>query len=386
MPARTPVKKKTKGRSKKTSKKVARKAKTKIRKDPHKEYEETLKAQGIANVSRLSQDECVSNIPGRISTGCLALDTLLRNPGEPDNWHGIPLSRVIEIFGPPHIGKSTLLDQTFASVQKAGGIAILADTETSRDRHYVGRLGVDMDKLKYLDFGEQVTVENVITVAGKTAEFWKTNYPEMPVVIGWDALAGTATFDELRKGFQLEDEDGKQSKNTKPGAAAKAMALAARLLTPKLKGSKVSFVILNHEYDNIQMGAFAGKKRETYGGHGTRHMASVRIQLYNGKQYIKRSDGWIMGREVVAKVIKNRLGEHHRDAIIPMIMGVGTNNCFTLYQQLKTAKLIEVKGSWAAINLDGEVLSFQGWSGLQAKCDEVEGLYDRLCIVYWRTV
>jgi RecA/RadA recombinase len=385
MPRRAPVKK-SKGKPKKTSKKVGRKAKTRIRKDPHKEYQETLTKQGIATISKLSQDECVSNIPGRVSTGCLTLDALLRNPGEPEDWRGIPLSRVIEIYGPPHIGKSTLLDQIFAQVQQIGGIAVLADVETSRDRHYVGRLGVDMDKLKYLEFDpDGTTVENIINVFAQTAVFWKTNYPDTPVVMGWDALAGTATFDEMKKGFAVEDEDGKK-KNHKPGSAAKAMALAARLLNPKLKGSKVSFVILNHEYDNIQMGGFTGKKRETYGGHGTRHMASVRIQLYNGKNYIKRGDGWILGREVVAKVIKNRLGEHHREACLPMIMGFGTNNFYTLYHQLKASKLIDVKGSWAAINLDGEIISFQGWSGLQAKCEEIENLYDRLCTVFWRTV
>ena len=379
MPKRFPAKKKAKKSKKGRSKKRTAKAKTRIRVDPLKEYAEVVANQGIATVSQLSQDECVSNIPGRVSTGCLSLDQVLSNKGEPEDWHGIPLSRIIEIFGPPHIGKSTLLDQCFSSVQKKDGIAFLLDTETSRDRHYVERLGVDLTKLQYIEFKPENTfIENVLRVVSDTIIFCKEKIPEVPVVIGWDALAGTATEDEMSKGIKSE-------KATKPGAAAKSMALAARLVSPLLKGTKIVFIILNHEYDVINTGPFAGKKRETYGGHGTRHMASVRVQLYNGKNYIKRSDGWILGREVVGKVIKNRLGEHSREAIMPMVIGQGTMNLYTIYYALKKANLIAVSGNWAAINLDGEVINFQGWYGLQVQCEERPELYEKLEAIFWRS-
>jgi len=359
---------------------VAKKREPKrVRIDPAKEYAETMKAQGIATISKMSNDEAVCNITGRISTGSLALDAILTNPREPEGWAGIPLSRVTEIFGPPFIGKSTLLDHVMASVQQAGGRAILIDTEISRDRHYTQRLGVDLDALDYLEFERgEMYIENIIQAIYKSIDFWAEKYPETPVVLGWDALGGTATKDEWEKGMQSE-------KAAQPGAAAKAMHAATRQLAPRLGGTKIALVILNHEYEMINTGGFGGfqKKRETYGGSGVRHAGSLRIQLYNAGVQIKRSDGWVMGRVIVAKPVKNRLGASNLEAYVPIISGVGVDNMYTVFEELKKLKIIVTSGGWSAINLDGQVLNFQGLNGLQEKCNEDKTLFDRLVSV-WR--
>jgi len=360
-----------------TRRKTKKKAKTKIRKDYEREYREAMKKQGIATISRLSNDECISNITGRISTRSLALDKVLRNQGEPSNWLGIPLSRVIEIFGPEHIGKSTILDQLFAEVQSIGGEAFLADTEVSRDRYYTANLGVDLNKLKYLEFEyDNRYIENVLNAVVQTINIWAP--ANIPMVIGWDALGSTPTHDELEKGVAPQ-------KSHQPGAAAKAMALAQRLVVPKLAGTKISFVIINHEYDNINFSGF-GKPKLTYGGHATRHMASLRIQLYSSGKWIKRSDGWIVGRTIVAKVLKNRVGEAMREAQIPMLTGQGTENMITVLEDLKALGIITANRSWNAINIDGLELSFQGWNGLRAKCDEYPGLEDKLYKLHQKVV
>ena len=365
---------------KKTPVAMKKKEPKKLRVDPAKEYAETLKAQGIATISRMSNDEAVCNITGRISTGSLALDSVLSNPREPQGWAGIPFSRVTELFGPPFIGKSTLLDHMMASVQKMGGRAILIDTEVSRDRHYTSRLGVDLTKLDYLEFERgEMYIENIIQTVYKTIDFWAVNYPETPVLIGWDALGGTATKDEWEKGMQSE-------KASQPGAAAKAMHAATRQLSPRLGGSKIALVILNHEYEMINSGFGGfGKKRETYGGSAVRHAGSIRIQLYNSGTQIKRSDGWVMGRVIVAKPVKNRLGDSNIEAHVPIISGVGVENTYTLFEEFKRLKVCVTSGSWSAINLDGQVINFQGWSGLKEKCTEDPTLFDRLVSV-WRTL
>src|SRR5210317_1683999 len=92
--------------------------KTKVKRDPIAEYQATIQKQGIASVVALSDDEAICNIRGRVSTQSLALDRLLKGVNEPAEWSGgIPLGRVTEIYGPPHIGKSTILDHCFAHVQ-----------------------------------------------------------------------------------------------------------------------------------------------------------------------------------------------------------------------------------------------------------------------------
>jgi len=65
-----------------------------------------------------------------------------------------------------------------------------------------------------------------------------------------------------------------------------------------------------------------------------------------------------------------------------LISGIGVNNVWSIYDKLKEANIIQVSGRWAAINIDGEVIKFQNWQGLQAKCSEDDSLFGRLVSVY----
>lgn len=355
---------------------AAKKPAPKIKKDPIAEYQAAVKTQGIATISTLAQDECVTNITGRVSTGSMALDKALSNPGEPEEWGGgFPLSRVVEIYGPPHIGKSTTLDQGFAAVQRMGGMGILADTETSRDRTYMAKLGVDLDKLQYAQFEDwQSSVEDVLQFVCDSIDWWRRHSPETPVLIGWDALGGTATKDELEKGFAGE-------KRHEPAAAARAMARAARIVAPKLKGTRVGFVICNHQYQIV--GARPGQKqKEAYGGEGTRHLASVRVQLYNGG-WIKATDGTIWGNQVMAKIVKNRLGAAWVEVSMAMLVGFGVDNVWTLHDDLSRSALVQTaQGGWVTMILDGQEVKWQGYPGLRRKIDADPELYVKLASVW----
>jgi recombination protein RecA len=324
---------------------------------------------GSVEVLTLADEGCLANVPMHISTQSVELDRLL-------NGQGIPCGRCIEIYGPPHIGKSTLLDHMFASVQKIGGLGILIDAEGARDVRYSRSIGIDAGRLQYLMFErDQLHVENILTKIIETVEFWTEKDPQVPIVIGWDALGGTATRDEL---------EGRLEKNERPAQAAKVLRTACRQLPAKLGNTRIALVVCNHEYENIQMGFMAnkvGKKRETYGGEAIRHLSSIRLQLFP-TGWIKRADGAIIGREVGAKLVKNRLGAPWGEARVALLSGIGIDNVWSIYQRLAAARLISVSGSWAAINLDGAVLKFQGWSGLAAKCAEDVTLFPRLVSVY----
>ena len=339
----------------------------KIKKDSAKEYRECIKSNKIAEVISLAHDDCLANVPMHVSTQSLALDRLLNNLG-------IPSGRVIEIFGPEHIGKSTLLDHIFAAVQAMGGEAILAEPEGARDTAYTRNIGVDPAKLHYLNFPrEGLYLENILMTFYKTIDFWRAKFPDTPVVLGLDALGGAATREEMDK--QLSEPN-------QPGAAAKVLREAARQIPARLGNTKISIVICNHEYDKINMGGYASKKRETYGGGGLRHLSSIRLSLYSGGEWIKASDGAILGRVVVAKLVKNRLGNPWGEARFALLSGVGVNNVWTIFERLKSADLITKGGSWSSLNLDGKILKFQGWTGLQQKCAEDPTLFPRLVSVY----
>lgn len=374
---RTPVRKPKPKR--KSSAKTSTK-RPKIRRDPLKEYAETIQKDGVVEVLTLADDDCLANVKTHISTQSLELDRLL-------NGKGFPCGRVVEVIGPPHIGKSTIMDHAFAQVQKMGGIAVLADTEGARDSTYTRNIGVDLAKLQYLEFPrkeiiekkkvvgyeEQLYLENVLTKILETADFFGTRHPDVPVLIGLDALGGTATRDEMHNRLARDEQ---------PAQAAKLLRKICRQFPNYMGNTKVGLLIANHEYQNIQMGNRVGPRRESYGGDAIRHLASIRLSLFYGGEWVKRSDGELLGRVVKVSLIKNRLGNPWGESRIAILSGVGISNIWSVYDKFKVAKLMSTSGSWSTINLDGVDIKFQGWAGLQAKCLEDETLFPRLVSIY----
>jgi RecA/RadA recombinase len=80
---------------------------------------------------------------GYVSTRNIAIDRALGSAG-------IPLGRLTEVSGWEGAGKSTILDQILASVQRDGGLGVLADTERGRDRKYMAALGIRPESLVWI--------------------------------------------------------------------------------------------------------------------------------------------------------------------------------------------------------------------------------------------
>lgn len=345
--------------------------KTRIHRDPEKEYAKALSEKGMVQVLRMTDDDCLFHVRDFLSTGNPELDRLLHG-------RGIPFGRITEVFGPHHIGKSTVLDHLFRMVQKAGGTGVLADTEEARDIRYTQAIGVDVEKLLILEFSRtELTMENVLNKILETINWWRDNYPERKVLIGWDSLGGTQTTEERDKTV----ERGKS-----PGSAASIMQLMRRKVTPALANTNIALIILNHEYEKIQKsgGWGAGKKRETYGGEAVRMAASIRLELHPTQgQWLPGKNGVVIGRKVGVKLVKTKLGGSTMGACeVALMHGEGISNSWTLFDVFKREGIIQTKDSWSAINLDGEVLKFQGFNGLRKLFDEDPTLEERMVKVF----
>jgi recombination protein RecA len=363
---RTPQKKKAASASPKSKQK-----KTRIHRDPEKEYAKALSEKGMVQILRMTDDDCLFHVKDFLSTGNPRLDRLLHG-------RGIPFGRITEVFGPHHIGKSTVLDHLFKMVQQAGGTGVLADTEEARDINYTRAIGVDVEKLLILEFDRaELTMENVLNKILETINWWRDNYPERKVLIGWDSLGGTQTAEERDKTV----ERGKS-----PGSAASIMQLMRRKVTPALANTNIGMVILNHEYEKIQSGGWGSgrKKRETYGGEAVRMAASIRLELHPTQgQWLPGTNGVIMGRKVGVKLVKTKLGGSTMGACeVALIHGQGISTLWTLWDSFVAEKIIQTASNWSAINLDGEILKFQGFNGLQKLCEKDPTLEGRMVKVF----
>ncbi|GHF60037.1 hypothetical protein GCM10017056_34330 [Seohaeicola zhoushanensis] len=104
---------------------------------------------GKGSIMKLGSAGAITEIEAS-STGSLGLDIAL-------GIGGLPMGRIIEIYGPESSGKTTLTLHCIAEQQKKGGVCAFVDAEHALDPQYARKLGVDIDELliSQPDTGEQ---------------------------------------------------------------------------------------------------------------------------------------------------------------------------------------------------------------------------------------
>ena len=125
-----------------------------LTKDPKKEkaleaaMEQIERQFGKGAIMRLGQSEMVDI--ETVSTGSLSLDIAL-------GVGGLPMGRIIEIYGPESSGKTTLTLETIAQAQKKGKVCAFIDAEHALDPIYARKLGVNVENMliSQPDTGEQ---------------------------------------------------------------------------------------------------------------------------------------------------------------------------------------------------------------------------------------
>ena len=100
------------------------------------------KEAGTRVAYNLAHDTSPTHVKRWISTGSRLLDYIVSNRRE----GGLPEGRIVEIFGPPSIGKSHVAIQIAKSTQDMSGIVVYIDTENATSVENLAALGVDIQK------------------------------------------------------------------------------------------------------------------------------------------------------------------------------------------------------------------------------------------------
>ncbi|MCP8352587.1 recombinase RecA [Gammaproteobacteria bacterium Comchoano-2] len=263
---------------------------------------------------------CLGDVPvadvDTISTGSLSLDVAL-------GIGGLPVGRVVEIYGPESSGKTTLTLHAIADCQKKGGVAAFIDAEHALDPLYARKLGVDIDKLlvSQPDTGEQaLEIADMLVRSGAI---------DLVVIDSVAALTPKA---------EIEGDMG----DSHVGLQARLMSQALRKLTGHIKRSNTMVIFINQL--RMKIGVMFGNPETTTGGNALKFYASVRLDIRRIGA-IKHGDE-IIGNQTKVKVVKNKMAPPFKVVQFEIFYGEGISRAGEIIDLGVAYKVIEKSGAW----------------------------------------
>ncbi|MBU2869626.1 recombinase RecA [Colwellia sp. E2M01] len=255
-----------------------------------------------------------------ISTGSLGLDIAL-------GAGGLPLGRVVEIYGPESSGKTTLTLEVIAEAQRNGKVCAFIDAEHALDPIYAKKLGVNINDLliSQPDTGEQaLEICDMLTRSGAID------------VIVVDSVAA------LTPKAEIEGDMG----DSHMGLQARMLSQAMRKLTSNLKKSNTMLIFINQI--RMKIGVMFGSPETTTGGNALKFYASVRLDIRRIGA-VKNGDE-IVGNETRVKVVKNKIAPPFKQAEFQILYGQGINSLGELIELGVKHEFVEKAGAWYSCN------------------------------------
>lgn len=255
-----------------------------------------------------------------ISTGSLSLDLAL-------GVGGLPMGRIVEIYGPESSGKTTLTLSIIASAQRAGKTCAFIDAEHALDPVYTKKLGVNINSLicSQPDHGEQaLEICNILT---------KSKSVDVIVIDSVAALSPKAEIDGLIG-------------ETHVGLAARMMSQAMRKLSGNLKNSNTLLIFINQI--RIKIGVIFGNPEITTGGNALKFYSTIRLDIRRIGS-VKAADT-IIGNETRVKVVKNKVAVPFKQAEFQIIYNEGINKYGELIDLGIKNMILNKLGTWYKYN------------------------------------
>jgi recombination protein RecA len=302
-----------------------------------------------------------------ISTGATMLDIAVSNRP----YGGIAVGRITELTGLEGSGKSLVGAQLIANTQKRGGVAVLIDTETAVNPEFFKAVGIDMNKLVYVHLSTVEDIFDAITNIIEKVRAGKQTDKLVTIIV--DSVAAASTKKEMEADF---GKDGY--------ATDKAIIIskAMRKITGLLGRERIALVFTNQLRQKMNAPAFSDPWT-TSGGKAIAFHASTRIRLsLIGK--IQDGNKNVIGVNVKAVVVKNRLGPPHRVAEFDIYFDRGIDDYGSWLDVLKDNGLVKQSGAWYTMvdEATGEEIKFQSKDFpkfLETNITRKEIVYDKIC-------
>ncbi len=275
---------------------------------------------GKGTVMRMG-DQPREAIPA-VSTGSLTLDIAL-------GIGGLPMGRIVEIYGPESSGKTTLTLQVIAEAQKQGKTCAFIDAEHALDPNYAEKLGVNVDEMlvSQPDTGEQALEVTDMLVRSSAVD-----------VLVIDSVAA------LTPKAEIEGDMG----DSHVGLQARLMSQALRKLTANVKNANTLVIFINQI--RMKIGVMFGNPETTTGGNALKFYSSVRLDIRRIGA-VKQGDE-IVGNETRVKVVKNKVAPPFRQAEFQILYGQGIYHMGEVIDLGVKEGMIDKSGAWYAYKGD----------------------------------
>lgn len=251
-----------------------------------------------------------------VSTGSLGLDSAL-------GIGGLPMGRIVEIYGPESSGKTTLTLSVVAQAQKNGKTCAFIDAEHALDPVYARKLGVDTDGLliSQPDNGEQaLEICDALVRSGAVD------------VIIVDSVAA------LTPKAEIEGDMG----DSHMGLQARLMSQALRKLTANIKATNCLVIFINQI--RMKIGVMFGNPETTTGGNALKFYASVRLDIR--RSGVVKDGDEVIGSETKVKVVKNKVAPPFREVHFDIMYGEGIARTNELLILAEANGFIKKAGAW----------------------------------------
>lgn len=308
------------------------------------------------------------------------------NDASGSGWEkGLPVSRLVEIAGPPSAGKTAIATAAMAAAQQAGGVAGFNDHERSFSLRLAPRLGLDTTPGRFI-YKKPETFEESVGIyylAVETIRKKNLIKPQAPICWVFDSLAAMVPHSTLYdgKGKRRDPKDRNMNDNS---ALSRATSAHFPAVAQAAEDYNVCVIFLNQFRNKI--GVVFGDPRKTTGGDSPAYYFSQRIWL-SAAQMKKGPD--TIGMEVTAKFVKNKVSRPFKEAKWNfMFQPDGTGRFdreLSLINFLVDQKLLEAASRAGYYNWEGkqvtkenlaDLLRLEGPTGFKKLTDLLPAAYE----------
>lgn len=297
-------------------------------------------------------DSTLSRVNGWIDTGSYVLNSIIS--GSP--FGGIPKGRVTMLAGESMTGKSLFVQKILANAQQDGLIPVIFDTENAIEPESAARLGLDIEKVKYVPC---ISIEQTRNALFKFLNSVKEKKLEGKFIIAIDSLGNLQSELELNR-------MGKDSTSADMGTKARAMKSLMQTCTNLGAVTQTTILCTNHVYDD-PAAMFPSIEKNMPGGKSCVYLPSVTVQL--ARKPMKSDDGkttdgeLAVGQKSYAGIViraltrKNRFIKQYLEGEMYLSFANGLDRYYGLLELAVGMKVVTQTGSTYCLE-DGTKLGY----------------------------